>query len=338
MAEYRFVTFWHIEASLREVYDVVLESLRWPDWWQGVESVDESDPGDANGIGSVRRYTWKSRLSYKLSFAACATRIEPLAALEANVSGDLEGTGRWLFSHDQGVTTVCYEWHVRTTKQWMNLLAPIARARFEQNHHALMQNGAEGLARLLGARLVNVSHNALPSTSCDARRPRQMNIVAAIGAGIGAGIIATAVQLALWWVFAIPLPDILLRDARLAAAIVMGITVLPPPATFEWGVMLTATVVHFALSICYGVILAPVLSRLSLRQALPVGAVFGLLLYGTNMYGFTALFPWFKASRDWITALAHMSFGIATATIYSIWQSNQWRVDDVRSNADQVGS
>jgi hypothetical protein len=331
MAEYRFVTFWHIKAPLHDVYDAVLQSLRWPDWWQGVECVDESEPGDVNGIGSVRRYKWKSRLSYKLSFAACVTRIEPLAALEANVSGDLEGTGRWLFSHDQGVTTVCYEWHVRTTKQWMNLLAPIARALFEQNHHALMQNGAEGLAGLLGARLVNVSHNALPNTSCDARDSRPTNIVAAIGAGIGAGIIATAVQLALWWVFALPLPDILLRDARLAAAIVMGTGVLPPPATFEWSVMLTATVVHFALSICYGVILAPILSRFSLRHALAAGALFGLLLYGTNMYGFTALFPWFEVSRDWITLVAHVSFGIAAAGIYSTWRCdhrilNQGRV------------
>jgi hypothetical protein len=70
------IGFWRIEAPLHEVYDAVLQSLRWPDWWRGVECVHEREPGEANGIGSVRCYTWKSR-------------IEPLAALEANVSGDL---------------------------------------------------------------------------------------------------------------------------------------------------------------------------------------------------------------------------------------------------------
>ncbi|MEN3364921.1 MAG: hypothetical protein V7606_2195 [Burkholderiales bacterium] len=161
MTQYRLVSLWRIEAPLRAVYDAVCDSLLWPKWWQGAAYVEELSGGDADGIGSVRRYTWKSRLFYEVCFDACTTRIEPLAALEADVRGDLEGTGRWLFSYDRGITTVRYEWRVRTTKPWMNLLAPLARSVFQQNHHALMQNGAEGLARLLGARLVRISHRVL---------------------------------------------------------------------------------------------------------------------------------------------------------------------------------
>lgn len=334
MAEYRLITLWRIEAPLHQVYDAVSASLRWPHWWKGAEHVEQLNEGNGDGIGSVRRYIWKSRLAYKISFDAHATRIEPLAALEANVKGDLEGTGAWRFFHDKGLTTVRYEWQVRTTKQWMNLLAPIARSQFEQNHHALMQNGAEGLARLLGARLVDVTHRVLPAGSgnrnnahrapISAVRGRSLNLAAAIASGIGAGIIATVVQLALWWAFALPLPDILFRDARLAAAIVMGSAVLPPPATFDWNVMLAATAVHFALSACYGLMLAPLLSRPDPRRALPTGMLFGLLLYGMNMYGFTAIFPWFEASRDGITATAHVSFGMAAAGIYALlWRRNR---------------
>jgi hypothetical protein len=319
MAEYRLISLWLIEAPLHEVYDAVFKSLHWPSWWRGAECVEQLDPGNADGIGSVRRYTWESRLFYKLSFAARTTRIEPLVALEAEVSGDLQGTGLWHFSHDCGVTTVCYRWQVQTTKHWMNVLAPVARPLFEKNHHVLMQNGAEGLARLLDARLVQVpqSHHVSPAESRGLRLPRAT--LAAIVAGVGAGIIATGVQLALWWIFAIPLPDILLRDARLAAAIVMGRSVLPPPATFQWSVMLAATGVHFALSICYGLILAPVLSRLERWYALSAGALFGLLLYAVNMYGFTEIFPWFEASRDWITVAAHTAFGISAAVLYMRW-------------------
>lgn len=165
MAQYRFVTHWHIEARLHRVYDAVFDSLRWPHWWRGAEQVEERDPGDANGIGSVRRYTWKGGLPYRLRFDACATRIEPLVLLEANASGDLEGVGRWLFSQHGAITTVRYEWQVRTTKAWMNLLAPVARFVFRKNHDALMQNGAEGLAALLEARLVAVSHVAVSIAS-----------------------------------------------------------------------------------------------------------------------------------------------------------------------------
>lgn len=31
------------------------------------------------------------------------------------------------------------------------------------------------------------------------------------------------------------------------------------------------------------------------------------------MYGFTTAFPWFEATRDWITLVTHMSFGVAVA-------------------------
>lgn len=163
MADYRFVTHWYIEAPLPQVYDAVFDSLQWPRWWRGAERVEEREPGDADGIGSVRRYVWKSRLPYRLKFDACTTRIEPLVLLEATASGDLEGVGRWFFSQHGATTTVRYEWHVRTTKIWMNLAAPVARFLFRKNHDALMQNGAEGLAELLDARLLAVSHADVPA-------------------------------------------------------------------------------------------------------------------------------------------------------------------------------
>jgi len=148
-----------------------------------------------------------------------------------------------------------------------------------------------------------------------------MNWVAAILAGLGAGIIATAVQMALWWTAPLPVTDMLLRDSRLAAAILMGKSVLPPPASFAWDVMLVATLIHFALSAAYGCALAPCISRLSLPRSMLAGAIFGLALFALNMYGFTLLFPWFAASRDWITAVTHAAFGICSAALYKRWQT-----------------
>jgi len=137
-------------------------------------------------------------------------------------------------------------------------------------------------------------------------------------AGIIAGIVATVVQIALWSVFANALPTILFRDARFAAAIVMGRKVLPPPASFDWMVMLVATGVHFALSIAYGLALSPLISRLRTLPSVLVGAALGLGLYGVNMYGFTAVFPWFEATRDWITVVTHAVFGVAAAGVYKM--------------------
>ncbi len=139
-------------------------------------------------------------------------------------------------------------------------------------------------------------------------------------AGIAAGIVATIGQIVLWWVASEPLPAMLLRDARLTAAIVMGREVLPPPATFAWSVMGVATFVHFALSIVYGLTFSLLVSRLNTTLALVVGAFAGACLYAVNMYGFTLVFPWFAAARDGITAATHVIFGVALAAVYK-WAS-----------------
>ena len=159
MAQYRFVTLWHIEAPLDAVCAAIEHSLMWPQWWRCVERVEELAPGDARGIGSVRRYTWKGRLPYRLTFDICVTHIEPLTTVEGIASGEVEGHGRWSFSSDGTVTSVRYEWQVRTTPLWMRLLAPFARAVFKWNHDAVMQQGGEGLARRLNARLVGIAHH-----------------------------------------------------------------------------------------------------------------------------------------------------------------------------------
>ena len=135
-------------------------------------------------------------------------------------------------------------------------------------------------------------------------------------AGVAAGVVATVAQIALWWAASEPLPAILFRDARLSAAIIMGRQVLPPPATFDWSIMLVATLVHFALSIAYGLTLSVFISRLSTPLSLLAGAVFGLFLYAVNMYGFTFLYPWFAVARDWITATTHVVFGVVVVAIY----------------------
>jgi hypothetical protein len=89
--------------------------------------VSQLDGGDADRVGSRYRIAWRSRIPYELEFD---------------------------FTVRKGVTAVLYEWHVGTSKRWMNLLAPLARPVFEYNHDVVMRWGGEGLARRLGVRLL----------------------------------------------------------------------------------------------------------------------------------------------------------------------------------------
>ncbi|MBI5450710.1 MAG: SRPBCC family protein [Gammaproteobacteria bacterium] len=149
MAEFCFVTLWRIEAPLAQVCEAISQCARWPEWWPGVEKVEEIEPGAADGIGSLRRFTWKGRLLYRLTFDIRITRVVPLQLLEGRASGEVEGIGCWYFSCEGAVTIVRYEWQVRTTRGWMNVLAPLARPLFKWNHDQVMRQGAAGLTRLL---------------------------------------------------------------------------------------------------------------------------------------------------------------------------------------------
>ncbi|MBS1138666.1 MAG: hypothetical protein H6R13_119 [Proteobacteria bacterium] len=329
MAEYHLLTTWRIKAPLTQVFDAIHDSLRWPEWWPGAEKVEPITDGDPNGINNIRRYSWQGTLPYPVVFDVRATCIKKHEAIEGRAEGDLEGIGRWRFSCEGQVSVVRFDWHVRSTKWWMNLLAPIARSIFISNHVRLMAQGGESLAALLQSSLIHQKSIDLmaksdPPTSDRLLRLRsaRINPLMIFLSGLFAGTIATIAQLALWWLNEVPVLATLLRDARLTAAIVMGPGVLVPPSTAQWDTLIVATLVHFGLSAIYAVAPALLACRLKAHLTLPVGALYGLAIYAVNLHGFTSFFPWFAVSRDWVTMVAHAVFGIS---LVGFWLPFCWQ-------------
>lgn len=156
MASYSFLTTWILDAPRDAVWEAIYEIERWPAWWPGVRRVEKLEHGDADGIGAVYRHEWRSVIPYPVRFETRITRIEPRQLIEAEAHGELAGTGRWRFFGDRE-TAVTYEWNVRTTRPWMNLLAPVARPVFRWNHNVVMHQGGQGLADLLGTTLLAVT-------------------------------------------------------------------------------------------------------------------------------------------------------------------------------------
>ena len=148
-------------------------------------------------------------------------------------------------------------------------------------------------------------------------------------AGICAGVVSTLIQMLLWLIFTDGLPAILYRDARLTAAVVLGISVLPPPATFDVDVMLTATLIHFGLSIIFAAVLAWIDVHLPAFPVLLLGIGFGGTLYLVNLYGFATIFPWFAQTRGWITLIAHGAFGLTAILAYR-WLNTEVFIKDAQ--------
>ncbi len=145
---------------------------------------------------------------------------------------------------------------------------------------------------------------------------------AVLVAGVVAGVAATLAQILLWLAAGENVWALLLRDAALTAALVLDQAVRTTPATFDAGIMLAATGIHFALSVIYAAVLLPVAKQLALIPSLLAGAGFGALLYFVNLHGFTVMFPWFVEARGWISLTAHLVFGITVMLIYR-WPGTQ---------------
>lgn len=141
---------------------------------------------------------------------------------------------------------------------------------------------------------------------------------AALYAGIIAAVVSLIVETPIVWFLA----DLSLWvSARMAAAMVLGREVLPPPATFDLWIVTVALSIHLVLSMLYGLILALILTwfmrRMTLVRAIVIGVVFGLALYLINLHGFAPLlFPWFIALQNGITVFSHIVFGAALGGAY----------------------
>lgn len=137
----------------------------------------------------------------------------------------------------------------------------------------------------------------------------------AVWAGIIAGLIFMVLEMIMVPMFMDGSPW---GPPRMIAAIILGKGVLPPPPTFDFGVVMVAVILHLILSIIYAIILAWIINaaKTSFWVSILIGAVFGYVLYLVNFYVFTGIFPWFAKARNWISAFSHISFGIAAAWSY----------------------
>lgn len=144
---------------------------------------------------------------------------------------------------------------------------------------------------------------------------RQLDWKAGIWAGLIAGLAFLVLEMLMVWLFMGESPW---APPRMIGAMVLGKDVLPPPATFDAGVVGAASGVHFVLSILYGLVIGALIHRMRpLGVALLSGSTVGLGIYLVNFYLIApALFPWFEMARNWISIFTHILFGLVSAYAY----------------------
>ena len=149
MASYTFLTRWHVAAPVERVWAELTRPEEWPAWWSALKRVELLAPGDAAGVGARRRFSWRGRLPYTLTFEMTTTCVDAMDVIEGVAEGELRGRGTWRLRPDGDGTSVEYTWEVEATRWWMRLLDPVARPLFAWNHDQVMRSGEVGLAARL---------------------------------------------------------------------------------------------------------------------------------------------------------------------------------------------
>jgi len=154
MTQFSLLSCWHLDAPVERVWDALIAVDDWPRWWRYVQAVVTLAEGDRQGLGSLRRYTWSSRLPYRLSFDMRTTALKRPERMEGVAAGDLKGTGRWALRALGNASCVRYEWTVSVEKRWMTLLSPLLAPLYEWNHNQVMNEGGRCIPRHLGVALL----------------------------------------------------------------------------------------------------------------------------------------------------------------------------------------
>ncbi len=153
---FEFTSRWQLSVDLETVWDALVDFKAWPEWWPGLQSVEETAAGDPDGIGQRASSRWRGPVGYTIEFDIETIERDHLKSLKGKATGEMTGSGTWHISSitdpaepDRVWTQIVYEWHVVATKKWMQILNPIARPVFVYSHDHVMEAGAEGLAEYL---------------------------------------------------------------------------------------------------------------------------------------------------------------------------------------------
>lgn len=140
---------------------------------------------------------------------------------------------------------------------------------------------------------------------------------AAAWSGVIAGVVFMMLEMGMVWLFKGESPW---APPHMIAAMALGKDVFAPPATyapFNLKILITAMVIHFPLSVVYGLIVGWLVHRFNWAGGLLIGAAFGIAVYILNFYLIApVMFPWFEMAQNWISAFAHAVFGLVAGGAY----------------------
>jgi hypothetical protein len=147
-SHYRFFTEWRVAGTVEEVRAVLADpdegavTRWWPSVYLGITELEKSGP---DGVGRTLDLYTTGWLPYTLRWTLRVTEAVTDEGYALEATGDLEGTGRWVFLQDGPEVVITYDWRVHASKPLLRRLSWLLRPVFSANHHWAMRMGEESL-------------------------------------------------------------------------------------------------------------------------------------------------------------------------------------------------
>lgn len=144
--DYHFVSEWRVAGTIDEVKAVLGDADSLAEWWPSVYlDVRQVQAGSPDGLGRLVELHTKGWLPYTLRWSLLITEQITDRGFALRASGDLVGTGRWVFEQDGPEVVIIYDWRVSAAKPLLRRLSWLLRPAFSANHRWAMTRGEESL-------------------------------------------------------------------------------------------------------------------------------------------------------------------------------------------------
>lgn len=159
---YEFLTKWKVKATCDQVYTILSEAEKLPEWWPSVYlDVRITAPGDENNVGKkVKLYT-KGWLPYTLYWNFVVTETHRPFGFTIKAFGDFVGEGIWTFSQSGDECDVTFSWILEVEKPLLKNFSFVLKPIFEANHKWAMKQGEKSL-KLELLRRYHANGNSIP--------------------------------------------------------------------------------------------------------------------------------------------------------------------------------
>ena len=146
--DYHFNTYWLLEATEEEVFNILNKPSQLSRWWPAVYlDVEVIEEGPVDGMKQLVNVFTKGFLPYTIKWSFRSTRKVFPQRLELEAFGDLEGKGVWTIKQKSGskYCEVHYDWRIKAEKPLFRKFSFILKPIFEFNHEWAMHRGEKSI-------------------------------------------------------------------------------------------------------------------------------------------------------------------------------------------------